>query len=1673
MTCATHPTSDSRRTSFYLTSFRRFARADVLRRAPGQAVRIALVIALLAGQAPAAPVVLSGIAEGWRADFSFWLLSSGWAAAGVQGKGGGSSGPRTRPSPVPRPSPKPQEKQAERDARVSRVRIYPGDVTLELDEPVVLAAIAYDANNAPVGGVRFTWSGQDTGRGNRGMRVSSTGEFQSPVAGKYKVTARGAGRQAHVFVTVRENEGDGDGERRRVRPPVVPRRVSTRDLPPAQQAAGTKGRRNRRQSTRDARGVSSVARGTNFAKASFVKSSLAGVTAAAAHASPPSPSAALLLPDENEWNDNNYMTADDPGNERGDMPGTPVDDGAGSSNFQMVAPVLGLPGRGIDLSLGLAYNSRVWHKAGNDITFDIDRDWPAPGWSLGFGKMIRMGANSGSMLIDADGTRHGFQGMYTWAGHFEGHTTDGTFIDYKHDNSWDGTGYNGPLSYGSATYPNGTYVRYAAQGQGAIYPTFIYDASGNTVKVTYRNNSGPQIHTVTDTLGRVVTFHYDENDLLTAITAPSLDGGPTPRPLVRLHYRQHTLDYAFSGQTPRVRNTTVWVIDAIYYPATDTGYWFGDADSYSSYGMIRKVVEQRGMSFAGPDPVPPDQGVTPQGTVNPGLMSRQMVYDYPLTPDGSLTDAPTYTTMRETWEGMDAGPAVTEYIVQQNATPRRVEVKQPDGTRSVQLSYNNPGQFNDGLVYQDETLDADDRRLSKSTVSWEQGAYESPRPVRTEVTDELGQLTATAFSYGPVYNQVTEVRNFGYGGTALLRKTLTEYENGSNYTNRHIFNLVKTVEVYAADVTTRESRTEYEYDGQTLQDAPGVGRHDITYNPYAPTEEFCYWGQDQNDPDCGSGYEDSYCQQVYNCYTFNPYNPATAYRGNVTQVKTYADAVNLGGAIIETRRYDITGNLVTASASCCEQTSFTYTLDTQYAYPESQTRGAADSSNWNARVTTRALYHFNVGLAYETRDPNGRGTYTGYHAETLRPYFTFDLWTGGQTSFLYDDAAQTVSEITFTTQGAVAEHNVRYLNGRGQVRREEALGANNVWDVVETKYDVFGRVWQQSRPYRDGQEGPRWGETAYDALGRVQSVRAPDGSLAQNFYNESTRPGGASGEPGQTMRMVDAWARERWGRTDAQNRLVEVVEPQRRGSGAVVGGGGSGGRMASGGTNSPSKGRRPPKDIVPLRHGTEALGQVTTYQYNTLGDLVETVQGPQTRRFRYDSLGRLTHQKLAETRATLNDDGVYVGAGGAWGDVMSYDERSNLTWRTDARGVRTQFAYNNDPLNRLHAVSYDMSGFGDTGHPVAPAAPVTYEYRERPSETTYVDVTQVKKVTAAGVSIEEYGFDTIGRTVDKTLTLVSRAAYPQRTDYVYDSLDRVTDVRYPAQYRTGQTNAPRKLVHHDYDAASRINKVQVDGTDYASALDYNAASQTTSLSVGAGSNQIGERYDYDPQTGLLTGQRVERGGGARLLDLSYDYVRAGTAGGRTGQLTRITNHRDRNKDRDYQYDALGRLRRAIAGQQSHWVQAYDYDRFGNCTRVVQTVGTEAYVTNFYTVALGREPSSSEMSGWANSLRQAFVQGAQGQQWDAVLQEAQALGSEVFNSSEYAAHNRTDEQFVTDLYQAFLQREPESEGVVDRLEYPGTNGRAQTVTQFSAGDDVRQCSGRLQTKGTSKFRALAS
>ena len=120
---------------------------------------------------------------------------------------------------------------------------------------------------------------------------------------------------------------------------------------------------------------------------------------------------------------------------------------------------------------------------------------------------------------------------------------------------------------------------------------------------------------------------------------------------------------------------------------------------------------------------------------------------------------------------------------------------------------------------------------------------------------------------------------------------------------------------------------------------------------------------------------------------------------------------------------------------------------------------------------------------------------------------------------------------------------------------------------------------------------------------------------------------------------------------------------------------------------------------------------------------------------------------------------------------------------------------------------------------------------------------------------------------------------------------------------------------------------------------------------------------------------------------------------RTGQLTKVYNNLDHNKDRGYEYDALGRLRRATGGQNVNWAQRYFYDRYGNRNNV-HSHTAEQYVRNFYQGALNRQPNSTELSSWLGTLQSAYAQGSS-QFWSA-MQEALGRRCSLQRSTPLAA-----------------------------------------------------------------------
>ena len=100
---------------------------------------IVIALSLFTSSAPAAPRTVVDVTRESAISFYFWFHNSVFARL-VQGQGIGLI--------------KKQEKQADRDARISRLQIFPGDVKINMGERVRFVALAFDQDDNPIGGIR-------------------------------------------------------------------------------------------------------------------------------------------------------------------------------------------------------------------------------------------------------------------------------------------------------------------------------------------------------------------------------------------------------------------------------------------------------------------------------------------------------------------------------------------------------------------------------------------------------------------------------------------------------------------------------------------------------------------------------------------------------------------------------------------------------------------------------------------------------------------------------------------------------------------------------------------------------------------------------------------------------------------------------------------------------------------------------------------------------------------------------------------------------------------------------------------------------------------------------------------------------------------------------------------------------------------------------------------------------------------------------------------------------------------------------------------------------------------------------------------------------------------------------------------------------------------------------
>ncbi len=153
--------------------------------------------------------------------------------------------------------------------------------------------------------------------------------------------------------------------------------------------------------------------------------------------------------------------------------------------------------------------------------------------------------------------------------------------------------------------------------------------------------------------------------------------------------------------------------------------------------------------------------------------------------------------------------------------------------------------------------------------------------------------------------------------------------------------------------------------------------------------------------------------------------------------------------------------------------------------------------------------------------------------------------------------------------------------GRTIESRQYEGGTNYI--ATQTQYDVLGRAFKNSNPFRPWQgESAVWTTQAFDALGRVVSVTTPDSAVVATSYSANS------------ITATDQAGKQRKSVTDALGRMTQVYEA--------------------------------PNDVN--------FNYLTSYAYDTLDNLTTVTQGTQTRTFVYDSLKRLTSATNTESGTT-------------------------------------------------------------------------------------------------------------------------------------------------------------------------------------------------------------------------------------------------------------------------------------------------------------------------------------------------------------------------------------------------------------------------------------------------------
>jgi len=1201
----------------------------------------------------------------------------------------------------------------------------------------------------------------------------------------------------------------------------------------------------------------------------------------------------------------------------GAAPNSPVLPGSGSYSYAI--PIVNLPGRnGLDVNLTLFYNSQLWTFTGSTITFNADRDYPSYGFRLGYGLIEAPATGSTSyVLTESDGTQRELR--LTSGSSYA--TVDASY-----------------MAWSSSTlilqHKDGTQLTYQQVPSATTFyrPIKIEDSNGNYITIAYSTTSGADkqaISTITDTLGRILTFSYNSANELEGISVTPPGG--TAKTVAYFNWGMTQLTYNFSAAVTvadtEQSGSTINVLTSCAYPnAAGTGPGSSYAFTYGSWGLVTQI-----------------SNVSATGTTR-----SYVSYDYPNSNGPAIIGPPAFAHQM-----VNSGTATSTWTY---AATTGMAITGPTGTTTTTNLYSSTWMA--GLLAS-VTISGGSTTYRTTNYNWTQDNTAlsiplNPRPTNVITTlNDSGQSSNTILGYDANGN-VNDLKEYDFGG--LSRETKTTY---TTYPTQHILNLPSQVLIYNGSAQLI-ARTDIAYDSYS-GGFTGITttNHDANYSTSFTSRGNITSTTRYTNASAGTGattrsltYDTTgnvLTAQVDCCQLEQwIYNSTTvyAYPNSVTRGAT-------GSQLTTSASYDLGTGLITSSTDPNNQvthfnydalqrissetgplnTSKTLTYDDSSATPSVTQTTAVDTGKSAVQISTMD----GLGRITKTQTQDGAGgncsaVATAYDGLSRVTQVSNPCSCSGSpvyTQYQYDALSRVTKVIP--TDGSSSSNNTQYTySGNSTIVTDQAGKQREYYS------DALGRLIQVSEPGW-GNATPGMGSVTISGSEQKECNEPPPPppakctdftydsgtvSITVNGVEDSVSYSGNALSSSTATSIASALAAQING--DSSSYVTATASGAKVTLVSKKGGANTDYTLSASSTSGLGLGSfaASPSGAT-LTGGADGATQgdpslsfpmPTVYTYDPLNDLTKVVQGSQTRTFVYDSMGHLTSSTTPEAGAVS----------------FTYTSFGQVSTRTDARSVETLYQY--DGLNRPTGVSYvipngsSVSAMPNVCTPAGgTSANVCFTYGT--SAAAYNNGRPLQMTDPTGS--EAYTYDALGRVTAMAKT-INGVSYP--LGYTYDFASDLTSITYPSG----------RVVQQTTDTLGRLQQITSSGVNYVSNLAYNAAWQPTGFTYG---NGVQAAFAYNSRMQLQSLDYTFNS--QTLFGLNYYYKADSTncpsgTTGNNGQIQCIDDVVDAGRTAKYTYDAWNRLLTAsTAGSTNYpaWGLSWNYDRYGNRLAQSVTAGT--------------------------------------------------------------------------------------------------------------------------------------